>query len=158
MSAALEARSPPAHEWIAAGHASYGAVTAAVTDPILKQRAGRAWWIAFGVSLAAVMVMLVAIGVLFTRGTGTWGVNTTVGRRAAPRWTGPGVRLLRPRGHRARLRARGRLRHGVQRGLPGRPRGLTEEFNSARLDTGGCGDRMIPRGGAPSRRESDGSA
>src|SRR3954471_24669094 len=76
--AALEARSPPAHEWIASEHASYSAVTAAVTDPILVRPAGRAWWIAFGVSAAAVLVMLVAVGMLFTRGIGIWGVNTTV--------------------------------------------------------------------------------
>jgi Ni/Fe-hydrogenase subunit HybB-like protein len=76
--AALDARSPPAHEWIAAEHASDAAITAAVADPILTRRTGRAWWIAFGASAAAVMAMLVAIGVLFTRGVGTWGVNTTV--------------------------------------------------------------------------------
>ena len=62
--AALEARSPPAHERIASEHASYSAVTAAVTDPILVRPAGRAWWIAFGVSAAAVLVMLVAVGML----------------------------------------------------------------------------------------------
>ena len=76
--AACDARSPSAHEWIAAEHASYAAVTAAVTDPILTRSAGRTWWIAFGVSAAAVLVMLIAIAVLFTRGIGIWGVNTTV--------------------------------------------------------------------------------
>ncbi|MGO4707346.1 NrfD/PsrC family molybdoenzyme membrane anchor subunit [Microvirga sp. 2MCAF38] len=66
------------HEWIATEHASYTAITAAVADPILERRAGRVWWIAIGISFALVVITLVAIGWLFTRGIGVWGVNSTI--------------------------------------------------------------------------------
>jgi Ni/Fe-hydrogenase subunit HybB-like protein len=38
----------------------------------------RAWWIGFAVSLALTMAFLVAVFLVFTRGIGIWGVNTTV--------------------------------------------------------------------------------
>lgn len=78
MSAALGNKVSVGHEWIAAEHASYGAVTAAVADPILERRAGRVWWIAVGISLTLVVITIIAIGWLFTRGIGVWGVNSTV--------------------------------------------------------------------------------
>ena len=52
MSAVLERAAPtPAHPWLALRHATYAGVTAEIADPILKRRAGRLWWIAFGVTL-----------------------------------------------------------------------------------------------------------
>lgn len=79
MSAAIEQAAPTsAHPWLAARDATYGAVTAEVTDPIFKRPAGRLWWIAFGASLLVVFAMIAAIGWLFINGIGSWGVNTTV--------------------------------------------------------------------------------
>lgn len=78
MNAALDVPPRPAHEWIAAEHASYGAVTAAVADPILARGAGRLWWSAFGVSFLFLLITAAAIGYLLIRGIGVWGVNTTV--------------------------------------------------------------------------------
>jgi Ni/Fe-hydrogenase subunit HybB-like protein len=79
MTAALELRpSSSSSRWIAAEHASYDAITAAVADPVIERPAGKAWWIALGLSALLIVVMLVGVTVLFTRGIGTWGVNTTV--------------------------------------------------------------------------------
>ncbi len=50
-----------------------------MTDPILTRPAGRAWWIAFGVSAGRSSWSCSSpSAVLFTRGIGIWGVNTTV--------------------------------------------------------------------------------
>jgi Ni/Fe-hydrogenase subunit HybB-like protein len=74
MSSVVEYAPPnPAHPWIAAGHASYGQVTALIADSVLVQPAGRRWWIALGASGAFVLATVVAIIVLFTKGIGVWG-------------------------------------------------------------------------------------
>lgn len=79
MSAGLDRTAPtPGHPWLALRHATFGAVTDAIADPVLSGRPGRLWWIALGASLIAVLAMVGAIGWLFIAGIGTWGVNTTV--------------------------------------------------------------------------------
>ena len=78
MSVIASARANPAHPWIAAEHANYGEVTALIADPVLLRPAGRRWWIALGASGVFVLATVVAIFVLFTRGIGVWGVNSTV--------------------------------------------------------------------------------
>lgn len=78
MTLALDAPSPPQRRWIAAAHLSDAAITAAVADPVLEERAGWRWWAAFAASGTLVLMMLGAVTVLFTVGVGTWGVNTTV--------------------------------------------------------------------------------
>lgn len=67
-----------AHPWIGAEHASYGEVTALIADPVLLRPAGWRWWIALAVSGLFVFATALAIYVLFTRGIGVWGVNSTV--------------------------------------------------------------------------------
>ncbi|MBY0298842.1 MAG: polysulfide reductase NrfD [Methylobacterium sp.] len=76
MGADLQPQAPPAHRWIASGGASDAAVTDAVVSPILVG-VGKAWWIAFALTLPFVLLTLVAMAWLFTRGVGAWGVNTT---------------------------------------------------------------------------------
>ena len=78
MSVIASAPANPAHPWIAAEHANYGEVTALIADPVLLRPAGRRWWIALGASGVFVLATVVAIFVLFTRGIGVWGVNSTV--------------------------------------------------------------------------------
>lgn len=79
MSAVIEsAPTTRSHPWIAASHVSYQAITEAVADPLLVQRAGRRWWIAFATSLLFVIITVAAVGVLFSKGIGIWGINTTV--------------------------------------------------------------------------------
>ena len=78
MSIALDTDATTRDRWIATKHASDADITAAVADPVLAQRAGWRWWVAFAVSGALVLMTLVAIVDLFTVGIGVWGVNTTV--------------------------------------------------------------------------------
>ncbi|MEZ5786443.1 MAG: NrfD/PsrC family molybdoenzyme membrane anchor subunit [Xanthobacteraceae bacterium] len=66
------------HPWLATAHASDAAITAAIADPVLVQRAGWRWWVAFAVSGLFVVITAVAIVYLFTVGIGVWGINTTV--------------------------------------------------------------------------------
>jgi Ni/Fe-hydrogenase subunit HybB-like protein len=53
-------------------------VTEAVCDVVLANPAGRAWWIAFGVSSALVLLLVVALATLFTAGIGIWGIDWPV--------------------------------------------------------------------------------
>jgi Ni/Fe-hydrogenase subunit HybB-like protein len=78
MTPIASAPATPAHPWIAAEHASYSDVTALIADPVLLRPAGRRWWIALGGSGIFVLATVVAIAVLFTKGIGVWGVNSTV--------------------------------------------------------------------------------
>src|SRR4029079_12521248 len=55
---------------------------AGITDDIvgqLNRRPTRRWWIAFGLSVAALAVGLGAVGSEILTGIGTWGLNPTVG-------------------------------------------------------------------------------
>ncbi|WP_132254870.1 NrfD/PsrC family molybdoenzyme membrane anchor subunit [Methylobacterium segetis] len=67
-----------AHAWIDADRLGYGAITAAVADPIQKRGPGRAWMIAIIVALPLAVITLIAIGAVLTVGIGLSGVNTTV--------------------------------------------------------------------------------
>ncbi|ALN72614.1 NrfD/PsrC family molybdoenzyme membrane anchor subunit [Aureimonas sp. AU20] len=58
--------------------ASYASVTAAVSDPLLEQRAGRGWWIAFAIGCAGTLLMGGSIFWLLFRGIGIFGNNSTV--------------------------------------------------------------------------------
>jgi Ni/Fe-hydrogenase subunit HybB-like protein len=53
-------------------------VTEAVCDAVLANPAGRAWWIAFGVSSALVLLLVIALATLFTAGIGIWGIDWPV--------------------------------------------------------------------------------
>lgn len=71
-----EGAGPPSSAIIAPGH-----TVATVTDKIssvVLQKTPRWWYLAFGVSFLLLMVFLYAVGYLFVRGTGIWGVNIPV--------------------------------------------------------------------------------
>jgi Ni/Fe-hydrogenase subunit HybB-like protein len=53
-------------------------VTDAVCDAVLVKPAGRAWWIAFGLSSALVLLLVVALAALFVAGVGIWGIDWPV--------------------------------------------------------------------------------
>jgi Ni/Fe-hydrogenase subunit HybB-like protein len=79
MSAVLRSTPPTAaHPWLATDRATYADVTSAIADPVLSRPAGKLWWIAFIATLPFVLATIAAIALLFTRGIGLWGVNTTV--------------------------------------------------------------------------------
>lgn len=54
------------------------AITDIVCDPLLRRRAGRAWWIAFGLCTIGLLITVGAVFKLFSNGIGIWGVNTSV--------------------------------------------------------------------------------
>jgi molybdopterin-containing oxidoreductase family membrane subunit len=66
--------------WTGPGARSLDAVNDIVSAPLLDRRrwTWRAWWIAFGISLALTIVMAVAVLWLFVAGIGIFGNNTTV--------------------------------------------------------------------------------
>jgi len=66
------------NRWIAGNRASYGEITAMIADPILRERPGRRWWAATGISFIFVLLTLGGITYLFLTGVGLWGVNTVV--------------------------------------------------------------------------------
>jgi molybdopterin-containing oxidoreductase family membrane subunit len=64
-------------EVLGPGH-TYGSVTDKISAIVLTRKAGRGWWLAFGVSFVIVMILTYAIGYLLARGVGIWGVNVPV--------------------------------------------------------------------------------
>ena len=59
---------------------SLEAVNSIVSAPLLERPnfSWRIWWIAFAISLVTTLAFLIAIFLVFYRGIGIWGVNTTV--------------------------------------------------------------------------------
>jgi hypothetical protein len=49
-----------------------------VADCVLRPRAPRWWWIGFGISLALLLTLFVAVAWLFINGIGVWGVEVPV--------------------------------------------------------------------------------
>lgn len=77
MSAVQQARSDLPHRWIAAERLSDRRITEVIAGPVFAP-AGRRWWIALALTVPFVLWTLIALVVLFTRGIGAWGVNTTI--------------------------------------------------------------------------------
>jgi molybdopterin-containing oxidoreductase family membrane subunit len=73
-------RAAEPERWTRPEARSLEAVNAIVAAPLLDRSrwSWRAWWIAFCVSLAATLAFLVTIYLIFSRGIGIWGVNSTV--------------------------------------------------------------------------------
>jgi len=80
VAAAMDERARPAQRWTQPSVRDYETVNALVTAPLLARGSWswRAWWIAFAISLALTMVMLISIAWLFLKGLGIWGVNSVV--------------------------------------------------------------------------------
>lgn len=77
----IHAESPTEPErWTLPEARTLEAVNAIVAAPLLESGSWswRAWWIGFCVSLVATMAFLVTIFLIFYRGIGIWGVNSTV--------------------------------------------------------------------------------
>src|SRR5690349_9549088 len=63
---------------IAPGH-TFGTVTEKISAIVLTRPASNGWFIGFGIFFMLTMMMLFAIGYLFVRGIGIWGVNIPIG-------------------------------------------------------------------------------
>ncbi|MHC4393905.1 MAG: NrfD/PsrC family molybdoenzyme membrane anchor subunit, partial [Planctomycetota bacterium] len=60
------------------GERTLGEITADVATPI-ERGPGRLWWIAFLISVSALLIGIVAVTYQILYGIGTWGLNRTVG-------------------------------------------------------------------------------
>ena len=69
---------PDDREIIGRGH-TFGSVTDKISSIVLTQKTPLFWIVGFGIGFLLTIVMLFAIGVLFVRGIGVWGVNAPVG-------------------------------------------------------------------------------
>ena len=60
------------------GH-TFGTVTEKISAIVLTRPATNGWFIGFGLAFMATMMMLYAIGYLFLKGVGIWGVTIPIG-------------------------------------------------------------------------------
>ena len=60
------------------GDSSFHGLTEAVAAPMERDDYSK-WWVAFGVAVSGLMLLLVALAWLFWEGTGIWGLNNPVG-------------------------------------------------------------------------------
>src|SRR5690242_178529 len=57
---------------------TYATVTDKISAIVLTRPTGRRWWLGFAIGAALCMMLMLAIGMLFLRGIGIWGVNVPV--------------------------------------------------------------------------------
>jgi Ni/Fe-hydrogenase subunit HybB-like protein len=72
---------PEGHEpepWIEPGH-TYASVTDKISSVVLTRPLGIGWLLGFGFLFCIVMVLNLAIGWLFMKGVGIWGINIPIG-------------------------------------------------------------------------------
>src|SRR6266700_1990942 len=60
------------------GH-TFGTVTHKISSIVLTRPASNGWFLGFGIAFMLTMMMLFAIGYLFVKGTGIWGVTIPIG-------------------------------------------------------------------------------
>src|SRR3984957_4901442 len=60
------------------GH-TFGTVTEKISAIVLTRPASNGWLIGFGIAFLMTMMMLFAIGYLFLKGVGIWGVTIPIG-------------------------------------------------------------------------------
>src|SRR6202047_1301574 len=60
------------------GH-TFGTVTEKISAIVLTRPTSNGWFVGFGIAFMTTMMMLFAIGYLFVRGIGIWGVTIPIG-------------------------------------------------------------------------------
>ena len=68
---------PAHHELLITGEPSFEQITDSVSR-IVEGKTPKAWWVLFGISSSATLLLLVAIAYLFWEGIGIWGLNVPV--------------------------------------------------------------------------------
>src|SRR6201987_5674582 len=58
---------------------TFGSVTDKISSIVLTRPTSNGWFVGFGISFLMLMMLLYAMGYLFLRGVGIWGVNIPVG-------------------------------------------------------------------------------
>src|SRR5215475_10392770 len=58
---------------------TFGTVTDKISSIVLTRPTSNGWFVGFGIAFLLTMMMLFAIGYLFARGTGIWGVTIPIG-------------------------------------------------------------------------------
>jgi Ni/Fe-hydrogenase subunit HybB-like protein len=71
-------RPPEDREVIGPGH-TFGSVTDKISSIVLTRKTPVFWTVGFGIGFLLTILFLFAVGVLFVRGIGIWGVNAPVG-------------------------------------------------------------------------------
>src|SRR5450631_686400 len=74
----LSVEDPKSTEVIEPGH-TFSSVTDKISTIVLTRRTSTGWFIAFACSFSLLMLLLYAVGKLFVKGIGIWGVNIPVG-------------------------------------------------------------------------------
>jgi len=69
---------PATSEAIVDPHASLASVTRTVSDPVFHPPRPRLWLAGFALAFTVTMCLLGAIGWLFIRGVGIWGINMPI--------------------------------------------------------------------------------
>src|ERR1039457_7355180 len=73
---------------------TFGTVTEKISAIVLTRPASNGWFLGFGIAFMLTMMMLFAIGYLFLKGIGIWGVTVPIG------WGGGLVHFLLGGGNR----------------------------------------------------------
>src|SRR6202049_1462722 len=58
---------------------TFGTVTDKISSIVLTRPTSNGWFLGFGIAFLLTMMMLFAIGYLFVKGTGIWGINIPIG-------------------------------------------------------------------------------
>src|SRR5436853_2426976 len=58
---------------------TFGTVTDKISAIVLKRPTSTGWFIGFGIAFMVTMMLLFALGYLFIKGTGIWGINIPIG-------------------------------------------------------------------------------
>jgi molybdopterin-containing oxidoreductase family membrane subunit len=64
-------------EIIAPGY-TFGTVTDQIATVVLTKRTPMFWFMGFGVGIVLLLTLLLAVGLLFAKGVGIWGLRTPV--------------------------------------------------------------------------------
>jgi len=54
---------------------TFGTVTDKISSIVLTRPTSTGWFVGFGVAFLVTMMLLFALGYLFVKGTGIWGIN-----------------------------------------------------------------------------------
>ncbi len=117
---------------------TFGTVTEKISAIVLTRPASNGWFVGFGIAFLMTMMMLYAIGYLFLKGIGIWGVTIPIGWGFAivnfVWWIGIGhagtlisailllLRQVVAQFHQPFRRSDDAVRRGLRRNFPGHPR------------------------------------